>query len=98
MRIDHAGQHVVYTLTEGDAAAITKSREGAPYGTHNSVTAGQRFPAFVVRDWGGCANLRVLLDGRDDYWATSRSEGTQPGQYQAPGAWPVVHDEPKAQG
>lgn len=86
MYIDHAGQHVVYTLAEYDVAAINSAREGAPLGTHNPVAVGQRCPAFIVRDWGQCANLRVLLDGRDDYWATSRSEGTDPGQWQAPAA------------
>lgn len=33
------------------------------------------YPADVIRVWSaesGCANLRVLLDGRADYWATSR--------------------------
>jgi hypothetical protein len=92
-RIDRAGQHVVYTLSEGDAAAVESRRKNEePRRTHNSAAAGQRCPAFIVRDWGGCVNLRVLLDGHDDYWATSRSEGTDPGQWQAANSWPVIED------
>lgn len=91
-RVDRAGQHVVYTLGEDDVARITRAREGAPFGTHNSVEVGQRFPAFIVRDWGGCANLRVLLDGRDDHWATSVSEGQGPGKWREPNPRPIVED------
>lgn len=92
-RVDRSGQHVVYTLNEEDAAAIESRRKNEePRRTHNSVSAGQRFPAFLVRDWGGCANLRVLLDGHDDYWATSRSEGTGPGKWSEPNPRPIVED------
>jgi hypothetical protein len=81
---DRAGQHVIYTLSEYDAQVITTIRkETMPRVHNNSAEAGARFPAFIVRDFGGCVNLRVLLDGHDDYWATSRAEGTQPGQWSA---------------
>lgn len=92
MRVDRAGQHVVYTLAEHDVATIEANRKEAPGRGGNSVQVGQRFPAFIVRDWGGCANLRILLDGRDDHWITSVSEGTGPGKWQTPNAWPVVED------
>jgi hypothetical protein len=83
---DRAGEHVVYVLAEHDVQAIESSRkERTPKVHNNSVEAGQRFPAFIVRDWGGCVNLRVLLDGHDDYWATSRSEGSELGQWQVAG-------------
>lgn len=91
-RVDRAGQHVVYTLAEHDVDKIVASRDGAPLGTHNTVEAGQRFPAFIVRDWGGCANLRVLLDGRDDLWITSVSEGIGPGKWHGPSARPIIED------
>ena len=91
-RVDRAGQHVVYTLAEHDVATITATRKEAPGRGGNSVEAGQRFPAFIVRDWGGCANLRVLLDGRDDLWVTSVSEGIGPGKWHGPSARPIVED------
>ena len=46
---------------------------GAQAHIGNDVKAGDIYPAMVLRVWGpgGCANLRVFLDGSDDYWATS---------------------------
>lgn len=95
------GRIVLYTLGEADAAAINKRRAdfmafqqtlaGAPESGHvahvgNHVDAGNVYPAVVVRAFGGpAANLKVLLDGTDDYWATSRSEGDAEGQW----AWPA---------
>ncbi|WP_457028091.1 hypothetical protein [Kitasatospora sp. P5_F3] len=54
----------------------------------NHAEAGQTFPAMIARIWDtnpapGC-NLQVVLDGTDTYWATSRHEGTEPGNW----AWP----------
>ena len=39
----------------------------------NPVAAGDICPAMVLRVWGdsGCSNLKVMLDGTDDFWATS---------------------------
>lgn len=51
----------------------------------NPASEGQAYPAVVTAAWGGpSANLKVLLDGNDDYWATSRSEGDGPGYW----SWP----------
>jgi hypothetical protein len=51
----------------------------------NRAAAGDCYPAVVVRTFGGtAANLSVLLDGTDTFWATSRGEGDQPGQW----VWP----------
>lgn len=81
------GRTVLYRLTEGDARHITQNR------AHNGVSgnfvdAGQVYPAVVVRTFPGnphgVVNLKVLLDGPDDYWATSRHEGAEPGTW----AWP----------
>ena len=50
----------------------------------NAASEGQQCPAVVVRDWGGCVNLQVLLDGLDTWWATSVSIGSEaglPGRY-----------------
>ncbi|GAA4560510.1 hypothetical protein [Planotetraspora kaengkrachanensis] len=35
-------------------------------------------------DANGVCNLQVLLDGNDAYWATSRTEGDEPGRW----SWP----------
>lgn len=78
------GQHVIYILSDGDASAInTRRTRGAEFGVlGNTVTAGQGYPGTVVATWGGSTvNLQVHLDGNDTYWATSRPEGTQPGQW-----------------
>lgn len=51
----------------------------------NDVTAGTVCAAVIVQVWGGpAANLQVLLDGSDTYWATSRTEGTGQGRW----IWP----------
>jgi hypothetical protein len=58
---------------------------GAQAHIGNNAEAGQVYPAVSVRVWSpGMANLQVLLDGNDVYWATSRHEGTEPGTW----AWP----------
>ena len=44
----------------------------------NLVGEGDVFPAVIVRTWnepGTPCNLKVHLDGTDDYWATSRTPG-----------------------
>jgi hypothetical protein len=45
----------------------------------NQVTAGDVYPAMIVRVWGdtpeSAVNLQVHLDGNDTYWATSRVVG-----------------------
>jgi hypothetical protein len=58
---------------------------GAQAHIGNDAQAGQVYPAVSVRVWSpGMANLQVMLDGNDVYWATSRHEGTEPGTW----AWP----------
>lgn len=54
---------------------------GAQAHIGNSVAEGNEFPAVVVRTWDGdVVNLRVILDGSDDYWATSRSRHDDDGE------------------
>ncbi|MGW1261138.1 hypothetical protein ACWD7Y_04155 [Streptomyces drozdowiczii] len=95
------GRIVHYRLTAQDAADINRRRADAQhaaagaertgYVVHhgNSALEGQICPATVVRafnsDSGAC-NLQVTLDGNDTFWATSRTEGTDPGQW----SWPEV--------
>ncbi len=79
-----------------DAGAFNRSLTGQPHPgergrsghvlhTGNQVAEGDVLAAVVVRTFGAdTVNLKVLLDGNDDYWAISRPEGELPGQW----AWP----------
>lgn len=91
------GSIVHYQLSDEDARQINRRRldfanaRSATAGTGfighvgNQAEAGQVCPAMVVRTFGGSsANLQVMLDGSDTYWATSRGEGDLPGQW----TWP----------
>lgn len=78
---------VHYRLTEDDARHIQQQRaHDLLHG--NFVQEGQVYPAAVVRVFAGSpdgtCNLKVLLDGPDTYWATSRHEGDEPGTW----SWP----------
>lgn len=89
------GTIVTYKLTADDAQAINRRRDDFdrtqhtgqpwPYGAQahlgNRASAGDVYPAVVVRNWGGDVNLKVLLDGNDDLWATSRSQGHGQGMW-----------------
>lgn len=82
----YQGQHVLYTLAESDAEQIRARR--AQLGiSGNSPAPGEVCPAVVVRLWNPTyANLKVFLDGQDDFWATSRYYGTSTGCWRAPDA------------
>lgn len=70
----------VQPIQPGDSGA---SGHQAHFG--NSASAGQQYPALVVRAFGGdAANLQVLLDGSDTYWATSATPGDGAGHW----VWP----------
>jgi hypothetical protein len=87
------GQMVQYTLGEMDANTVNNRRKVAQGHGHranlpgvqihmgNEVKEGDVFPAVIVRDWGACVNLKVMLDGDDSYWATSRIEGEGPNRF-----------------
>lgn len=55
----------------------------------NRVREGDVFPALIVRAWGttpeSSANIQVMLDGNDTFWATSVSVGEGPRRF----AWPT---------
>jgi hypothetical protein len=54
----------------------------------NEVAEDDVYPADVVRIFdpqSTTVNLQVHLDGNDTYWATSRSQGTEAGQW----SWPA---------
>lgn len=84
------GDVVLYTLTERDAAAITKRRADR-VGVGNPVAEGDEFPARVVRVLSAEAssafqavNLRVSLDGDDTYW---RSGARSTSAWRSTGTW-----------
>ena len=74
-----------YTASPGDPG-----RSGHVGHFGNEVTAGEVYPADVVRVFSpgsSTVNLQVHLDGNDTYWATSRPYGDGPGQWShLPGA------------
>lgn len=85
------GTDVLYTLNEGDIETIRQlvPRINSAAGQNlNQPTAGEQYPAKVVRCWpnSSAANLKVFLDGgaTAELWATSRVEGTGPGTWQRP--------------
>ena len=45
---------------------------GAQAHMGNSVTPGQQVPAIITAVWPTSVNLRCILDGTDEFWATSR--------------------------
>ena len=65
------------TTAKSIAERIGSSPPAWPTGAQahigNEVKAGDIYPAMVLRVWGesGCSNLKVFLDGSDEYWATS---------------------------
>jgi len=58
---------------------------GAQAHLGNEVKVGDIYPAMVLRVWGssGCSNIKVMLDGSDEYWATSVSFEDD----KRPGSW-----------
>jgi transcriptional regulator len=62
-----------------NAAGVTLASQqlGAQIHVGNEVRAGEQYPAIIVRvfEAAKAANLRVWLDGNDDYWACSVGEG-----------------------
>jgi|GEM_PF-3051018 len=87
-------QLVQYMLNDYDVRLITaQHRSQLDAGTMNAPSAGETYPAVVVRTWhGGLLNLQVLLDGNVAYWATSRPSGTTPGTWST--STPTDQDEP----
>lgn len=77
---------VIFRMGRGDVEAVKEQRKRTGV-TGNSPGVGDEYPAVVVRNWGaGTVNLQVQLDGPDQYWATSRLEGDEDGNWH----WPVI--------
>lgn len=96
------GRIVHYRLSEQDANDINRRRKDFQNGSAgsdrtgfighvgNPAAEGQVCAATVVRvfnESSDAINLQAVLDGNDTYWATSRTQGNDPGQW----AWPEVH-------
>lgn len=76
-----AGRIVLYTLNAADADNINHTHVMK----RNPAREGDVYPAIVVRVWTApCAQLQVFYDGEGTYWATSRTEGDQPGTWHWP--------------
>jgi hypothetical protein len=81
------GRIVHYKLSAGDVSQIDANLpQSRGLQVRNPVSEGQVLPAVVVAIFGSdsTANLKVLLDGEDDYWATSRTLGEGNGHW----SWP----------
>lgn len=73
-------------LRDGTQPAVFGWPAGAQAHIGNNVAAGDIYPAMVLRVWStetGCSNLKVQLDGADEYWATSISYDAA----KTPGSW-----------
>jgi hypothetical protein len=68
------GRIVIYHLDEEQAEKINNYQSQAP--------------AIITSVHGELVNLKVLLDGENNLWATSRQEGTEEGKW----SWPVIED------
>jgi hypothetical protein len=78
------GRIVHYQLSQDDAIMVTNRRLRTGV-DGNHVAVGQTYPAVIVQTFGGTTvNLRVMLDGDDLLWVTSRVEGTEAGTW----CWP----------
>lgn len=85
------GRIVHYRVSQNDVATIQQQRklfralELDPLAGGNDVRSGEVFPAIVVKTFSPeQASLRVMLDGPDDLWTTSKTLGDSEGQWQWP--------------
>ena len=85
-RADFAAFNAAHRDAAGNEAGSFPGRSGHVGHFGNPASEGDVCAAVVVAVFGNGehVNLKVLLDGNDDHWATSRPEGTSPGTW----AWP----------
>lgn len=83
------GQIVHYRISQNDVQTILNQRrtfeahELEPLTGGNDVRSGEIFPAIVIKTFSPeQVSLKVLLDGPDDLWMTSKSYGNSEGQWQ----------------
>ncbi len=90
------GRVVHYALSTDDAKIINERRiavnqpagerlPGVQYHIGNPVESGEHCAMVITQVWNtdGLINGKVVLDGLDDYWATSRRYSEQ----KEPGTW-----------
>ncbi len=74
---EQSAQEVMRRRTTGGSIAERIATGSWPVGAQahigNPVQAGDVAPAMVAKVWSaeGTCNLKVILDGADEYWATS---------------------------
>lgn len=97
----HDAEQINRRRTTG-AKIAQRIEEGAwPSGAQahigNEAYEGAKFPAVVVRNWdGNMLNLKVMLDGTDEYWATSVHENRPATGIHDAGCWSwPEREEPK---
>jgi hypothetical protein len=75
------GRIVSYVLTDTDVENINARRENLSISA-NSISEGAAFPMIVTQVFTeDLVNGQVFLDGPDNYWATSRRNGDEPGTW-----------------
>ncbi|SDI20040.1 hypothetical protein SAMN05421505_1387 [Sinosporangium album] len=84
------GRIVHYKLSGHDVSMIdleSMQSFGGQGVIRSPAKLGDVLPAIITRTYEGsgtAVNLQVFLDGNHSYWATSRSQGTDHGQW----SWP----------
>jgi hypothetical protein len=77
------GRIVLYSMSSQDCQDLYNQRAVGGFG--NNPHQGDIYPAMVVAVWGttpdSAVNLKVMLDGTDTLWRTSRVVGDSPGTY-----------------
>lgn len=73
------GRIVLYCLSITDVRQIMAYRHANSDFSSPSVAEGDVFPAMVTKVHGpDMINVKVMLDGHDTFWATSRSVSEDP--------------------
>lgn len=70
------GERIARHVTTVENTSVPQWPLGAQAHIGNVVSAGDILPAMVLKVWGqesGGSNLKVMLDGTDTFWATSRN-------------------------
>ena len=76
--------------TDAETSKLARENTGAIVHVGNSVNVGDVYPLVITRVWeampteGTPVNGQVMLDGNDLYWATSRAQGHENGQWFEP--------------
>lgn len=98
------GLIVIYKLSEPNAAVINQQRAnvannadhhrdaalGFQLHRGNQVQSGDEFPMIITKIWApGSINGKVMLDGTDEFWATSVHQDSGSGTKERPelGVW-----------